>query len=86
MVEGLSFLFILAISAGWISRDILFVAGMSHGILFLLYFVMSLVVSHRKTWSVIVWLAVAFAAVVPFAFIAVEIFLRRQISGKAVAR
>ena len=78
VIEGLSFLFILAISAGWITRDILFVAGMAHGILFLLYFIASLVVSHKQTWSVIIWLAVTLAAVVPFAFIGVELFLRRQ--------
>jgi integral membrane protein len=54
---------------------------MAHGILFISYFVFSLLASHKQDWSLIVWLLVLIASVVPFAFIAVEMFVKRA-SGK----
>ncbi len=83
--EGLSFLVILSVSLGIISRDYVFMIGMTHGVLFLVYMVLSLWVSNSRNWSVLVWLMIFLAAVVPFAFIAVEMFLRRD-EQKAEAR
>lgn len=78
LAEGLSFLVILSVSLGIISRDYVFMIGMTHGVLFLIYMVLSLWVSNSRNWSVVVWLLLFVAAVVPFAFIGVEGFLRRE--------
>lgn len=55
--------------------------GMAHGVLFLAYFVMSLLVSHREQWSVGLWLLVLGAGVVPFACLALE----RKLKAMAAA-
>jgi len=75
--EGISYLLILSVTLGIISRDFVFPLGVVHGILFIAYMMLSLNVSHKQNWSVVVWLLVFFASVVPFAFIAVEFFLRK---------
>ncbi|KGD64774.1 hypothetical protein Y5S_02140 [Alcanivorax nanhaiticus] len=84
VAEGLSFLVILSVSLGVISRDYVFMLGMTHGVLFLAYMVLSLWVSNSRNWSVIVWLLIFLAALVPFAFIAVEFFLRREQVGASL--
>ena len=76
-LEGLSYLLILSVSFQLISREFVFVLGIGHGILFLIYMVLSLQVSHKAGWSVVTWLLVFFAAIVPFAFIGVEVFSRK---------
>lgn len=78
LLEGLSYLIILSVSAGMISREYVFPIGATHGVLFMLYMVMSLQVSHKQSWSVVTWLLVFFASVVPFAFILVDLFLRKD--------
>lgn len=79
MLEGLSYLVILCVSFNIISRELVFPIGISHGILFILYFVLSLLASHKQGWSVITWLMVVCAAIVPFAFIPVEIFIQKEL-------
>lgn len=79
LLEGCSYLLVLGVSLGVISRDHVFVLGMTHGLLFFAYLVCSLVASHRQIWSMGMWLLVFLASLVPFAFIAVEVFLRREI-------
>lgn len=81
LLEGLSYLIILSVTVGLISREYVFPLGMAHGVLFVVYFILSLQVSHKRAWSVVVWLLVFLASVVPFAFLAVEIFLRREIKA-----
>jgi len=78
IVEGLSFLTILCVSFGIISRDFVFYIGLFHGILFMSYLVLSLLVSNKKGWSILIWLALFLAAVTPFAFIIAEILLRKK--------
>jgi len=78
LLEGLSYLVILCVTLGLISREYVFTLGMVHGALFLAYFVLSLAVSHKQGWSVVTWLLVFFAAVIPFAFVLVELFIRKQ--------
>jgi integral membrane protein len=78
ILEGLSYLVILSVTLGLIPREYVFVLGMGHGFLFLLYFALSLVVSHKQQWSVIIWLLVLLAAVIPFAFVPVELFLKKE--------
>ncbi|MCX7552247.1 DUF3817 domain-containing protein [Marinicella sp. S1101] len=82
LMEGISFLLILSVTLGLISREYVFVLGMSHGAIFLLYFILSLLVSHKQNWSVTVWLLVLLAAFIPFAFIPVELFLKKEL-GKS---
>ena len=78
IIEGLSYLVILCVTLGVISRDYVFVLGMTHGVLFMVYLVASLLASNSRGWSVLVWLALFLAALVPFAFVPVEVFLRRE--------
>ena len=78
LLEGISYLIILCVSFNIISREFVFLLGVGHGVLFLVYFVFSLIVSHKQGWSIIVWLLVLLAGVVPFAFLLVETFLRKE--------
>lgn len=78
LLEGVSYLVILSVTLNIISREFVFFLGMAHGVLFMLYFICSLITSHKQNWSVVIWLLVLLAAVVPFAFIAVELFLKKQ--------
>lgn len=79
LLEGVSYLLILCVSLGFISRDYVFTIGIAHGALFLLYFVFSLIASHKQDWPLIAWLMVLFAAVIPFAFLPVELFLQKEL-------
>jgi integral membrane protein len=85
LLEGCSYLLILTASFGIISRDFVFPIGMAHGVLFLLYFVLSLSTSHKQGWSVALWLLVLLAAVIPFAFVPVELFLQRELRKNGIA-
>lgn len=82
LVEGISYLLILCVTLGFISRDYVFSIGMVHGGLFMLYFLFSLLASHKQGWSVIVWLMVLFASIIPFAFILVELFIQKEINKR----
>ena len=85
LVEGVSYLLILCVTIGLISREYVFYLGMGHGILFMLYFVFSFLASHKQSWSLIIWLLVFLAAVIPFAFIPVEIFVKKQLCQERTA-
>lgn len=78
LLEGVSYLIILCVSLNIISREFVFILGMLHGALFLLYFVLSLATSHQQGWSVITWLVILLAAIIPFAFLFVELFLQKK--------
>lgn len=80
-LEGCSYLAILSVTLGVISRDYVFALGVLHGVLFLAYLIFSLQVSHKKGWSILIWLLVFIAAIIPFAFLVVEFFLRRKSSN-----
>lgn len=82
LLEGCSYLLILCVSLGLISREFVFTIGMAHGVLFFLYFVLSLLASHKQTWSVVVWLLVLLASIIPFAFVAVEVFVKKRAPQK----
>lgn len=84
VIEGLSYLIILCVTFGLISREYVFYLGMTHGVLFLVYLVASLLVSNSRGWSVLVWLALFMAALVPFAFVPVELFLRREARAQSL--
>ncbi|GGY56467.1 hypothetical protein GCM10011297_31590 [Bacterioplanes sanyensis] len=82
LLEGLSYLVILCVTLGLISRDFVYVLGMGHGVLFMVYVALSFYAAHKMRWSLITWLLIFLAALVPFAFIGVELFLRRQVQGQ----
>ena len=82
LLEGMSYLLILCVSLGIINRELVFSIGMTHGALFFVYFVLSLFASHKQGWSVLVWFLVLLAAIIPFAFVAVEIFLQKELRKK----
>lgn len=79
LLEGTSYLIILCVSLGIVSREFVFTIGMAHGTLFFVYFVLSLLASHKQGWSVIIWFVVLLAAIIPFAFLAVDVFLKKEI-------
>lgn len=85
LLEGLSYLLILSVTLGFISRDLVFYLGMTHGVLFLLYLVISLAVAQKQQWSVFVWLGAFIASVIPFGFIPLEMYLRKPQSVEAEA-
>lgn len=76
-LEGLSYIVILSISIGILSRDYVYNLGMIHGLLFTLYLLLSLQVSHKYKLPLIHWLLLFTASLVPFAFIPAELFLKK---------
>jgi integral membrane protein len=85
LAEGISLLVILSVALGLISRDHVYVLGMTHGILFLIYCALSLVVSHKQGWSVVTWVLILAAGTVPFAFVLVERFLEKETQKAATS-
>jgi len=71
-------LIILSVTLGLISREFVYPLGMTHGVLFLIYCALSLLVSHKQGWSLVTWLLILAAGAVPFAIILVERFLKKQ--------
>ena len=70
LIEGLSLIILLFIAMpakyhfGYV--DSIWMVGMTHGVLWLAYFVMSLAVSHYQKWSVMFWLVALISSVIPF--------------------
>lgn len=71
LIEGASLITLLLIAMPakyhFGAFDIIFYAGMTHGILWLCYIALSLPVSHRHNWSVAFWGIVLTASIIPFA-------------------
>lgn len=71
LIEGTSLLILLLIAMpakyhfGYF--DIVWLVGMTHGLLWLAYVALSLPVSHKQNWAVTFWMLVLLASVVPFA-------------------
>ena len=82
ILEGFSYLAVLSVTLGFISRDFVSGLGMLHGILFMLYLFLALSVSNNKKWSLVTFLSLFIASVVPFAFIAVELYLGRHLKSQ----
>lgn len=79
LIEGISYLLILCVTLGFISREFAYTLGMAHGALFILYLVLSLLAAYKQGWSVGVWLLMFLAAFIPFAFVPVEIFIQKEL-------
>jgi integral membrane protein len=82
ILEGLSYLVILSVTFNIISRDYVFSLGMLHGVLFVFYLVFSLLLANQKGWSIVIWSLLFLASLIPFAFILVEVYLRKVSEGK----
>ncbi|HEY9033501.1 MAG TPA: DUF3817 domain-containing protein [Pseudomonadales bacterium] len=86
LVEGLSLLLLLGVAVPlkyWFHQP-QFVpwVGMTHGLLFLAYIVLSLLTSHRQRWSVLFWLLTVLCSVIPFAFVVLDIRLKRMAASE----
>lgn len=82
LIEGMSYLLILCVSLGLLSRDLVSTIGMGHGVLFILYSVLSIIAARKQGWSTDVWFLVFLSALVPFAFVFVELFLQKELRKK----
>jgi len=85
VLEGLSYLAILSVSLGLISRDYVSQIGMGHGILFIVYLFLSVSISDKQRWSLKEWASMFLASIIPFAFVLVELYLRKNFEDKALA-
>lgn len=82
LIEGMSYLLILCVSLGFISRDLVSTIGMGHGALFVLYVVLSILAARKQGWSMGVWFLLFLSALIPFAFVLVEMFLEKELGRK----
>ncbi|UZE96586.1 DUF3817 domain-containing protein [Alkalimarinus alittae] len=80
ILEGLSYLTILSVTAGILSREYVFQIGMTHGVLLMFYVLFSFMVANKENWSLKIWLPVFFASLIPLAFILVEVYLKKSSS------
>ena len=85
VLEGVSYLAILSVSLGLISRDYVSQIGMGHGVLFMIYLFLSVSVSDKQRWSLKVWIPIFLASIIPFAFVLVELYLRKVFEDKTLA-
>ncbi|MCK5640372.1 MAG: DUF3817 domain-containing protein [Gammaproteobacteria bacterium] len=75
-IEGVSLIALLLIAMpakyyfGYF--DVIFPVGITHGVLWMLYFVLSLMVSHKYNWSIAFWLLTLLVSVVPFSCFILE--------------
>ena len=71
LVEGLSLITLLLIAMPakyyFAYVDSIWMVGMIHGVLWLCYFMVSLVISHKQNWSILFWLTTLFVSITPFA-------------------
>ena len=88
LIEGFSLVFLLLIAMPAKYQfglfDVIWIAGMTHGLLWLSYLTLSLPVSHKQGWSVAFWSLVLFASVIPFACLFLDTKLRDEPSAENV--
>lgn len=81
LIEGLSLITLLFIAMPakyQFGYDFVWPVGMTHGLLWMAYVVMSLAVSHLQRWSVLVWLLALVSSVIPFGFVFLDRRLKRD--------
>ncbi len=81
LIEGLSLITLLFIAMPFryqLGIDFVWPVGMTHGLLWLAFFVLSLAVSHVRRWSVLVWLLALACSVIPFGFVYLGQRLKRE--------
>lgn len=80
VIEGLSLiaLLLIAMPAKYqFGYDFVWPVGMTHGLLWMAFVVMSLAVSHQQKWSILWWLLALVCSVIPFAFLFLDGRLKR---------
>jgi len=83
LIEGASLVILLFIAMpakyhfGYF--DIVWIVGMTHGLLWLAYVALSLPVSHKQNWAVTFWMLVLLASVVPFACLFLDSKLKQEL-------
>lgn len=86
LIEGLSLITLLFIAMPFryqLGIDFVWPVGMGHGVLWLLFFVISLAVSHVRRWSVLVWLLALLCSVLPFGFVYLDRRLKKEMAATA---
>ena len=82
VVEGLSLLALLLIAMPakyyFNNPDLVPVVGMTHGLLWLGYVFINLVVAQQQKWSVIYWLFSLLLSVIPLGFVVLEQQLKKE--------
>lgn len=82
VVEGLSLLALLCIAMPakyyFDNPDLVPIVGMAHGVLWLAYVFVNLVVAQQQKWSVWYWLFSLLLSVVPLGFVVLEHQLKSQ--------
>ena len=88
LVEGVSLITLLFIAMPakyQLGVDFVWPVGMAHGLLWLSYIALSLPVSHQQRWSVMFWLLVLVASVLPFASFFLDATYKRALLAGASA-
>ncbi|WP_339826759.1 DUF3817 domain-containing protein [uncultured Arenimonas sp.] len=88
LIEGLSLITLLfvAMPARYqFGIDFVWPVGMAHGVLWLAFVAMSLLVSHLQRWSVLAWLLALLCSVLPLGFLLLDARLRREAARIPVA-
>ena len=83
VLEGLSLITLLFIAMParyQFGVDFVWPVGMAHGVLWLAFVVMSLLVSHLQRWSIGAWLLALLCSVLPFGFLLLDARLRREMA------
>ncbi len=83
LIEGLSLIVLLFIAMPakyQFGYDFVWPVGMTHGVLWLGFVVMSLMVSHLQRWSVLIWLLALLCSVIPFGFVLLDSRLKREMN------
>ncbi|HBD20602.1 MAG TPA: hypothetical protein DC063_11320 [Arenimonas sp.] len=87
LIEGLSLITLLFIAMPakyQFGHDFVWPVGMAHGVLWLAFVAMSLLVSHLRKWSVGAWLLALLCSVVPLGFLLLDARLKRELRSTAV--
>ncbi|MFP4560503.1 MAG: DUF3817 domain-containing protein [Thiohalorhabdus sp.] len=88
LIEGLSLLTLLLVAIPLRAylglHEAVYYVGWTHGVLFLVYGALALVVSHRRGWSIAYWLMVFLLGAVPFGFLVVDAQLKRALRSSEV--
>ena len=82
LIEGISLITLLFIAMPakyQFGYDFVWQIGMTHGLLWLAYVTLSLPVSHKQSWSVIFWMLVLLASIVPFACFFLDSKLKQEL-------
>ena len=83
LIEGISLITLLfvAMPAKYqLGYDFVWQVGMAHGLLWLAYVTFSLPVSHKQSWSVVFWMLVLLASIVPFACFILDGKLKQELA------